>query len=99
MAVYCVCYTIGETGDHTPDGPRDKLGALGDVCELTPSTWLLDTTLHTGGILTRLEGVLGSNDQLVVFEVAKQGDWSITQGPQVTQEGVAVWCERHIGMS
>lgn len=99
MAVYCVCYTIGETGDHTPDGPREKLRNLGEVYEVTPSTWLLDTTIHSGSILNRLETVLGDNDQLVVFEVAKQGDWSITQGSKVTQEGLAVWCERHVGQN
>lgn len=99
MGVYCVCYNTSETGNRTPDGPREKLRNLGEVCELTPSTWLLDTTLHTGAILNRLETVLGNDDQLVVFEVAKQGDWSLMQGPKVTQEGVAVWCERHVGQN
>lgn len=98
MGVYCVCLTPGENGTHTPD-PREKLRHLGAVCELTPSTWLLDTTLHTGGILTRLEGVLGNHDQLSVVEVAKRGDWSIIQGPKVTHEGASAWLEQHVGSS
>ena len=97
MGVYCVCFTGDQSA--TPDGPREKLRHLGAVCELTPSTWLLDTTLHTGGILNRLEGVLGNNDQLSVVELAKQGDWSIIQGPKVTHEGASAWLEQHVGSS
>jgi hypothetical protein len=99
MSVYCVCYTLGETGTHSLDGPREKLRNLGEVCEITPSTWLLDTTLHTRAIMNRLETDLGNNDQLAVFEVANQGDWSFVQGPKVTQEGTAVWMQRHVGMA
>lgn len=99
MGVYCVCYTGGESSGPSADNPREKIGHLGDVCELTPSTWLLDTPMHTRGILNRLESVLGNNDQLVVFEVTKQGEWSLMQGPKVTQEGAAVWLERHVGQS
>lgn len=99
MGVFCVCFAGSDTGESRPDNPREKIGHLGEVCELTPSTWLLDTTLHTRGILNRLEGVLGNHDQLVVFEVTKQGEWSLMQGPKVTHENTAVWLERHVGQS
>lgn len=99
MAVYCVCFTPGESADPNLGSPRKKLGNLGEVCELTPSTWLLDTTLHTRAIMNRLEAELGNDDQLAVFEVANQGDWSFVQGPKVTHENTAVWMERHVGMA
>jgi hypothetical protein len=99
MAVYCVCYTVGDGGVHSLEGPKDRVRTLGGVCELTPSTWLVDTTLHGRAILDHLQADLGDCDQFVVFEVAKKGDWAISQGAKVTAETAAVWMERHVGVS
>lgn len=96
MAVYCVGYVIGESGVHSLDGPKDQLRALGPMFEVTPSTWLVSTTLHCRGLLEHLEAALGDTDQLVVFEVARQAEWAITQGPKVTTEDTAVWFEKHV---
>ncbi len=96
MAVYCVGYVIGEGGVHSLDGPKQKLAALGPVHEVTPSTWLVSTTLHCRSLLEHLEAALGDTDQLVVFEVARQAEWAITQGPKVTTEDTAVWFEKHV---
>jgi hypothetical protein len=96
MAVYCIGYVIGESGVHSLDGPKDHLRALGPMFEVTPSTWLVSTTLHCRGILEHLEAVIGDTDQLVVFEVARQAEWAITQGTKVTEGKAAAWFEQHV---
>ncbi len=78
MRVYCVGYAIGEAGVHSLDGPKQKLSELGPTLEVTPSTWLVATTLHCRGLLEHMEQALGDTDQLIVFEVARQAEWAIT---------------------
>lgn len=96
MRVYCVGYAIGEAGVHSLDGPKQKLSELGPTLEVTPSTWLVATTLHCRGLLEHMEQALGDTDQLIVFEVARQAEWAITQGPKVTAEPAAAWFEKYV---
>jgi hypothetical protein len=96
MRVYCVGYAIGEAGVHSLDGPKQKLNELGPTLEITPSTWLVATTLHCRGLLEHMEQALGDTDQLIVFEVAPQAEWAITQGPKVTAEPAAAWFEQYV---
>lgn len=96
MRVYCVGYAIGEGGVHSLDGPKQKPSELGPTLEITPSTWLVSTTLHCRGLLEHMEQALGDTDQPIVFEVARQAEWAITQGPKVTAEPAAAWFEQYV---
>lgn len=75
MPVQMISYDLRRPGPDYP-GLFDAIEALGPSWHCLQSVWLIDTTLTSAQVRSRLSTHVHANDSLLVAELS--GDWATT---------------------